>query len=95
MRATHELKCHPVPFQRIDAGIKRHEIRKTDRDFQLGDILHLREWDPSLDLMSSEKKYTGNEIYVRALYISMPGTWGLPIDICVMSIEVIHEGEIE
>ena len=91
MHAIHELKCHPVEFQRTDAGIKRHEIRETNRDFQLGDILHLREWDPNLAPMSSG--YTGNEIYVRVLYISMPGTWGLPIEICVMTIEVIDEPE--
>lgn len=92
MHAIHELKCHPVEFQRTDAGIKRHEVRKTDRDYQIGDTLHLHEWDPKRAAFSGSR-YTGNEIYVRVLYISMPGTWGLPIDVCVMSIEVIEEPE--
>lgn len=93
MHATHELKCHPVPFERIDAGVKRHEIRRTDRDFQVGDILHLRKYDPSGGPTESVR-YTGNAVYVRVLYISMPGTWGLPADICVMSIELIPEDEL-
>lgn len=49
MRAEHELKCLPEYFSRIQSGQKTFEIRKNDRDFQVGDILILKEHKPSLE----------------------------------------------
>ncbi len=77
----HELKTWPAPFEAIEAGTKHHEIRKNDRLFVQGDLLQLREWDPSTE------KYTGRERTVRVSYASYGGAWGLPEDICVLSIE--------
>jgi len=38
---THELKIEPAYFERIVSGQKRFEIRKDDRDFQVGDWIKL------------------------------------------------------
>lgn len=43
----HELKLHPAYFQRVADGTKTFEIRKNDRDFQVGDALLLKEYDPA------------------------------------------------
>ena len=59
----HELKTWPSFFGAIMRGIKKFEIRKDDRGFALGDILHLREWDPDTD------KYTGAGTWVVVTYI--------------------------
>ena len=77
----HELKTWPDAFEAIEKGTKHHEIRKNDRRFIQGDLLQLREWDPSTE------KYTGRERTVRVSYVSYGGAWGLPEDLCVMSIE--------
>lgn len=46
MPQTHEIKCHPAPFQALDRGDKRFEYRLNDRDYQTGDTLRIREYDP-------------------------------------------------
>ncbi|GEO70520.1 DUF3850 domain-containing protein [Levilactobacillus acidifarinae] len=51
MARIHNLKVLPEYFEEQMAGRKRFEIRKNDRDYQVGDQLNLREWDG--------KKYTG------------------------------------
>jgi hypothetical protein len=75
-----------VSFHAIWHGIKAYEIRKSDRDFQVGDALRLREYNPDDD------SYTGREITAGITYITRGGTWGLPDDVCVMSIRVLGRG---
>ncbi len=78
---VHELKTWLGPFEAIRTGDKRHEVRKDDRGFKCGDTLRLREWNEAY------YKYTGREISVRVTHITVGGAWGLPSDLCVMSIE--------
>jgi hypothetical protein len=86
----HELKTWPGPFQAVLDGTKRHEIRVNDRNYQIGDVLWLREWaepnDPRHDLREFPG-YLGRELHVRVTYITAGGQWGLPRNLCVMSIE--------
>jgi hypothetical protein len=57
---THDLKIHPEPFAQARAGRKRYEIRRDDRDFQVGDLVRLQEWDPA-------RGYTGEELPPQAI----------------------------
>lgn len=61
---VHSLKTWPEYFQVVWHGAKTFEIRKNDRGFQVGDSLHLREWDPETE------KFTGREQIVRVTYIT-------------------------
>lgn len=78
---THELKCWPDGFRAVVAGTKHHEVRRDDRAYAVGDVLHLREWSPE------RCDYTGADVMVRVTHKSAPGEWGLPPDLCVLSIE--------
>jgi hypothetical protein len=78
----HALKTWPESFGAVAYGIKRHEVRVNDRGFRVGDFLLLREFWPDVE------RFTGSAIRVRVTYLSAGGTWGLPAELCVMSIEL-------
>lgn len=77
---THYLKCHPIPFEQVVSGTKRHEVRKADRDYKEGNRVVLREWDPH------EESYSGEVTEFRIGHVTAPGTWGLPADLCVFTL---------
>ena len=58
---THYLKITEEHFRNVLKGIKTFEIRKNDRDFQVGDSLVLR--------LYKNYKYTGDNITVKITYI--------------------------
>ena len=61
LKNVHDLKILPEYFQAVKSGEKTFEIRFNDRNFQKGDMLHLREWDGN--------GYTGESIFVEVTYI--------------------------
>jgi len=78
---THRLKILPAPFAAVRDGTKTHEIRSIkDRQFKVGDVLILREWNPGTE------SYTRRKCEVLVTYMSEWPVWGLPTDIVVMSI---------
>lgn len=42
----HELKIWPQFYSRVADGSKTFEVRNNDRNFQFGDTVTLREYDP-------------------------------------------------
>lgn len=53
MANVHYLKTWTQFFNDIKSGIKQFEIRKNDRNFEVGDTLILEEFDPV------KERYTG------------------------------------
>ncbi len=49
---THLLKIWPEYFERMIDGAKNFEVRRNDRDFQVGDYLCLQEWRPESEAFS-------------------------------------------
>ena len=60
---VHELKIAHKYCIQIVRKAKTFEIRKNDRNFQVEDILHLRE------IEDESKEYTGFEMFVKVIYI--------------------------
>ena len=81
MSRMHKLKTHPEPYQAVLDKRKPYEIRKNDRGFVVGDVLHLCEWDPVTEVFS------GRETYARVTYMTNGGEWGIPLDLCVLGID--------
>ncbi len=82
---THDLKVQPQYFEAIKDKRKPFEIRRNDRDYQVGDILLLHEWETGPDprcevhkyLMgdgkcscNTEGKYTGRLIDAKVTYMT-------------------------
>ncbi len=60
----HKLKTWPTFFAAVERGIKTFEVRKNDRNFQVGDTLLLEEWNPET------RSYTGFGLLRTVSYIT-------------------------
>lgn len=77
---VHDLKCDPEPFQAVYLGSKTFEVRINDRDYKLGDTLHMREYNQVTN------EYTGRWVSKRVTYLLPGGSYGLPDNLCVMAL---------
>ena len=72
-RTTHELKTWPEFFEATRCGRKKFELRRNDRNFQVGDELWLKEWNPGEGRKPGgdgvAHGYTGRGVVVRVDYI--------------------------
>lgn len=66
---THELKIYPEFFSAICTGVKRAELRKNDRDYRVGDTLHL------LETPRGSCHRTGEFINATITHIADVGEW--------------------
>ena len=82
---VHKLKLLPEYFDAVANGIKTFEIRKYDRDYKVGDTLHLCEFDPEKEKPWPYEKRT---CVVAVTYILTHEDFpdGIPEDYCVMGI---------
>jgi hypothetical protein len=80
MKVVHELKTAPPYFESVWNGHKPFEIRKFDREYRVGDLLKLREWN-------GEVGYTGRTIWADILSVlSNVSEYGLMDGFCVIGI---------
>lgn len=66
---THELKISPEFFSAVCTGVKRAELRKNDRDYRVGDTLHL------LETPRGSCHSTGEFINATITHIADVGEW--------------------
>ena len=75
---VHELKVLPRYYEKVVSGKKRFELRKDDRNFKVGDLIRLQEYD---------RDYTGKDCLVEIIYKLDGGNYGLEKGYCILSIE--------
>jgi hypothetical protein len=74
------LGTKPEYFKAVKARLKTFELRQDDSDYQVGDILKLREWDG--------EKYTGNVQFRQITYILRDcPEYGLQPGYCILAIQ--------
>lgn len=78
----HKLKTWPECFAPLMFGAKPFEVRVNDRDFKVGDILQLEEWDPKTE------QYTGRCVTRQVSYIMEPA-FGMPKNLIVMALLMV------
>ncbi|MBY7091886.1 DUF3850 domain-containing protein [Klebsiella pneumoniae] len=66
---THDLKIYPEFFSAVCTGVKRAELRKNDRDYRVGDTLHL------METPRGSCHRTGEFINVKITHIADVGEW--------------------
>jgi len=77
----HNLKIWPEFFEAVYMRRKTFEVRKNDRNFNVGDTLIFNEFNPETE------KYTGAICHKYVRYIMHGGKFGIEEGYCVMGIE--------
>lgn len=80
----HDLKTWPEHWQAVADGVKTFELRVNDRGYQVGDVLHLREWHPTTSL------YSGRSCRRRVTHLLVGGQFGLADGHVIMSLQPEH-----
>ncbi|MDE6607071.1 MAG: DUF3850 domain-containing protein [Lachnospiraceae bacterium] len=82
MYAFHELKIDTKYYADVVRGLKTFELRKMDRDYKIGDMLVLYEFDREI--------FTGRMFTVKIVYIlkDVP-EYGLIDGYGILGIEVV------
>ncbi len=84
-KRKHYLKTWPEFFQAIKKKKKKFEIRLNDRDYQVGDILVLQEFDPV------QKDYTGANDIIALVTYALTQKPFVPDGYICMSINVLND----
>lgn len=58
----HDIKILPQFFEDTSCGRKSFELRKDDRDYQIGDTVTMHEWTP-------DAGYTGRQLMITIIYV--------------------------
>lgn len=92
-KRTHGLKTWPSYFEAVLKGEKTFEIRLNDRDFTVGDVLILHEWDPGSPTRDSHLTtgYTSRKLEKRVTYVMQGGRFGLDPHWCVLGLGSVEE----
>jgi hypothetical protein len=81
--ALHVLKTWPDAFAAVLSGDKTADFRRNDRNFQVGDDLLLKEWDPQ------RRSFTGHYVNCGPItHVADDPRFGIPQGYCMLSFKM-------
>lgn len=82
--STHKLKSWPEYFEATLSGVKTFELRENDRDFQVGDLVILEEYNPETIW------YMDRSQMFEITYVLTSGPWLRP-GYCAFGIKKVEK----
>jgi len=82
---VHHLKSWPGYYWAVYGQAKTFEIRKNDRDFRVGHVLELQEWDPIREI------YTGQQLRAEITYMISDLVPGIEEGYCALGISLFDD----
>lgn len=92
--ATHVLKTFPPYFEDILMERKCFDVRYNDRDYHVGDVLDLVEYDIQPDC-EIELYHTGRNCFRKITYLLKGGRFGIDAHHVVLGIEPYEPSPLE
>jgi hypothetical protein len=86
----HQLKVHPEYFELLRTGLKKFEIRKDDRPFEIGHVLSLKEWSPI------DRRYSGRQLHFKITCIYRGEHFGVMDGFAILGLSGrvhFHDGQ--
>lgn len=86
----HELKIKHEYLIDIDLGLKTFELRKNDRDYQVGDLIHFIDVgriNTTIDKDDAEPTIDENALYKIAYILKDVPEYGLDEKYCILGIK--------
>lgn len=80
-----ELQVPISEYIPIKVGTKSFQFGVNDRDYRVGDVLRLREWD------ELSQKYTGETCWREVTYITKGASVPIPSNYAILSLRPIKE----
>lgn len=77
----HTIKCQQPYFNEVWLGHKKFELRRNDRNYQLGDLVYLQEWN--------EEKKEYNRYMIKCRITSLLENYaGLENNFCIFGFDI-------
>lgn len=93
----HELKILHKYLVEVDLGKKTFELRKNDRDYQVGDLIRfidVREDDSTANKNQIEPNIDENTLYRITYVLKDVEKYGLDRDYCILAIKKLNIKEV-
>lgn len=79
-----KIKIDPVFFEDIEKGVKTFELRNNDRDYKVGQVLNIGEYE--------NKEFTGRYVKKQVCYV-LKGFKGLEDNWCILGLTDIPQSK--
>lgn len=87
---NHKLKSWPEYFEAVYTGMKTFEVRNNDRNFMVGDVVTLWEWNPKTETYSG--RWAKGMITYKTDFGCAPGMVVFALSVTLRGRDVDREG---